>query len=169
MRSTVGHISINKMGTSRFSSDLDMGRRPKLKSDENKEVPILYIEILKCEHFFTVKKVLHLIGASVRGRHRCTSRGSAQARDGAHGCARGGAGASLPGGGGSCRPARGGPPRRVRPGYIAQSGGAASVGARAEQAVATTGQRDASSTGRKRWPVAEACDERGSSRARYIL
>ena len=53
------------MGTSRFSSDLDMGRRPKLKSDENKEVPILYIEILKCEHFFTVKKVLHLIGASV--------------------------------------------------------------------------------------------------------
>ena len=55
------------MGTSRFSSDLDMGRRPKLKSDENKEVPILYIEILKCEHFFTVKKVLHLIGASVSG------------------------------------------------------------------------------------------------------
>ena len=73
MRSTVGHISINKMGTSRFSSDLDMGRRPKLKSDENKEVPILYIEILKCEHFFTVKKVLHLIGASVPDRHRVTS------------------------------------------------------------------------------------------------
>ena len=44
-----------------------MGRRPKLKSDENKEVPILHIEILKCEHFFTVKKVLHLIGASVVG------------------------------------------------------------------------------------------------------
>ena len=58
------------MGTSRFSSDLDMGRRPKLKSDENKEVPILYIEILKCEHFFTVKKVLHLIGASVRAARK---------------------------------------------------------------------------------------------------
>ena len=48
-----------------------MGRRPKLKSDENKEVPILYIEILKCEHFFTVEKVLHLIGASQSARGKC--------------------------------------------------------------------------------------------------
>ena len=32
------------MDTSRFSSDLDMWRRPELKSDENKEVPIFNVQ-----------------------------------------------------------------------------------------------------------------------------
>ena len=40
------HISINKGGTTRNSTDLDRGRRPELKSDEFLEVPLLFIEIL---------------------------------------------------------------------------------------------------------------------------
>ena len=39
------NISIYKMGTSLFSSDLSLGRRPMSKSDEKREVPILFIEI----------------------------------------------------------------------------------------------------------------------------
>ena len=45
------HISITRRGTSENSSDLDRGRRPKLKSDEFSEVPLLFIEIISilCE------------------------------------------------------------------------------------------------------------------------
>ena len=57
-----------KRDTTCFSSDLDMGRRPELKSDEKRDVSLLFIEILDCEHFFTAEKVLQFIGASVRGR-----------------------------------------------------------------------------------------------------
>jgi hypothetical protein len=48
-----------------FSSDLDMGRRPELKSNEkSKGIPIV-LEISGCEHVFTAEKVLYLFGASV--------------------------------------------------------------------------------------------------------
>ena len=56
-----------KRDTTCFSSDLDMGRRPELKSDEKRDVSLSFIEILDCEHFFTAEKVLQFIGASVRG------------------------------------------------------------------------------------------------------
>ena len=49
-----------------FSSDLDMGRRPELKSDKKSKCIIIVIEILSCEHLFTAKKVLRLFGASLR-------------------------------------------------------------------------------------------------------
>ena len=45
-----------------------MGRRPELKSDEKRDVSLLFIEILDCEHFFTAEKVLQFIGASVHDR-----------------------------------------------------------------------------------------------------
>ena len=48
-----------------FSSDLDMGRRPELKSDKKSKCIIIVIEILSCEHLFTAKKVLRLFGASL--------------------------------------------------------------------------------------------------------
>ena len=48
------------------SSDLDMGRRPELKSDEFFVSTPIIIEILSCEHLFTAGKVLPFIGASVR-------------------------------------------------------------------------------------------------------
>ena len=52
------NISINKAETSHFSSDLDVGRRPELKSDEFSEVPPLFIEISRCEDLFIEEKVL---------------------------------------------------------------------------------------------------------------
>jgi len=51
---------------------------------------------------------------------------------------------------------------------MAQGDGAASGGARAARAAIVPGRCDATAVGRKR-PVAEACDERDSSRARHIL
>ena len=54
---------ITERGTSHFSSDSDMGRRPELKSDEKREVPLLDTEISSCEGSFTAEKVLHLFGA----------------------------------------------------------------------------------------------------------
>ena len=45
------------------SSDLDVGRRPELKSDEFFCFTPIVHEILRCEHFFTAEKVLHLFGA----------------------------------------------------------------------------------------------------------
>ena len=39
-------ISITKAGTSHFSTDLDSGRRPEVKSDEKCEVTLLAIEII---------------------------------------------------------------------------------------------------------------------------
>ena len=47
------------------SSDLDVGRRPELKSDELFVSTPIVIKILSCEHFFTAEKVLPFIGASV--------------------------------------------------------------------------------------------------------
>ena len=41
-----------------FSSDLDMGGPPELKSDEKCKCIILCIEISICEDLFTAKKVL---------------------------------------------------------------------------------------------------------------
>ena len=43
--------TITKMGGSNFSSDLDVGRRPELKSDEKLDPPILVHEIISfvCE------------------------------------------------------------------------------------------------------------------------
>ena len=106
-----------------------------------------------------------------RGGRCGTSRGATEARGGAHGCARGRASASVAGDGGSCRPAGGSPPRRTHGGpalAIAQGDGAASGGAQAARAAVVPGRCDATAVGKKR-PVAEACDERDSSRARYIL
>ena len=40
------HISMIRGGTSKNSSDSDMGRRPKLKSDEFSEVPPIVVEII---------------------------------------------------------------------------------------------------------------------------
>ena len=57
---------ITERGTSHFSSDSDMGRRPELKSDEKREVPLLDTEISSCEGSFTAEKVLHLFGALPR-------------------------------------------------------------------------------------------------------
>ena len=55
------------------SSDLDMMRRPELKSDEffvsktQLIVDVVVVEILSCEHsLFTVEKLLPFIGASIR-------------------------------------------------------------------------------------------------------
>ena len=39
------------------SSDLDVGRRPELKSDEFFCFTPIVQEILRCEHFFTAEKV----------------------------------------------------------------------------------------------------------------
>ena len=47
-----------------------MGRCPELKSDEFSLWNPLHVEISKCEDSFTVNKVLHLFGASVRGAER---------------------------------------------------------------------------------------------------
>ena len=49
------------------SSDLDMGRRPEIKSDEFLVCNPFMIEILRCEDLFTAEKVLHLFGASLHG------------------------------------------------------------------------------------------------------
>ena len=40
------HISMIRGGTLKNSSDSDMGRRPKLKSDELSEVPPIVVEII---------------------------------------------------------------------------------------------------------------------------
>ena len=53
-------ISITRGGTSHFSTDLDLGRRPELKSDEKCEVPPLVIEVMRCEVTTFAKKVTHL-------------------------------------------------------------------------------------------------------------
>ena len=50
-------------GKPKNSSDLDVGRRPELKSDEFCCFTPMVYEILRCEHFFTAEKVLHLFGA----------------------------------------------------------------------------------------------------------
>ena len=63
------------------SSDLDMGRRPELKSDEKREVPLLGTEISSCEGLFTAEKVLHLFGALPLGGARLVGRSSAQRRE----------------------------------------------------------------------------------------
>ena len=48
------------------SSDLDMGRRPEIKSDEFLVCNPFMIEIyMRCEDLFTAEKVLHLFGASL--------------------------------------------------------------------------------------------------------
>ena len=49
------------------SSDLDVGRRPELKTDEFFCFTPMVYEILRCEHFFTAEKVLHLFGALPQG------------------------------------------------------------------------------------------------------
>ena len=55
------------------SSDLDVGRRPELKSDELFCFTPMVHEILRCEHFFTAEKVLHLFGALPRAARRSES------------------------------------------------------------------------------------------------
>ena len=45
------------------SADSDMGRRPKLKSDEFSDANVIVYEIISCEDFFTAEKVLHFFGA----------------------------------------------------------------------------------------------------------
>ena len=46
-----------RRGRSKNSSDLDGGRRPELKSDEKRDEPLLFIEILQTvEHFSQQKK-----------------------------------------------------------------------------------------------------------------
>ena len=44
------------------SSDLDVGRRPELKSDEFSEVPPLVIDISQIHASRRLKKVLRLLG-----------------------------------------------------------------------------------------------------------
>ena len=57
------------------SSDLDTGRRPKLKSDEFFLWTPLVIEMWRYEDLFTIEKMLHLFGASLPGAVLCESRG----------------------------------------------------------------------------------------------
>ena len=45
------------------SSDLDLGRRPELKSDEFLVWNIVVTEILRCEDLFSPKQMFHLFGA----------------------------------------------------------------------------------------------------------
>ena len=49
------HISITIGVTNTNSSDLDVGRRPELKSDEKSKCIILLIEISSCEDLFTAE------------------------------------------------------------------------------------------------------------------
>ena len=51
------------LSTNKTSSDLALGRRPELKSEEVLFVDNPLHEISRCEHFFTAEKVLHLFGA----------------------------------------------------------------------------------------------------------
>ena len=64
------YILSTQVSTSDFSSDLSGGRRPESKSDEKLEVDTLIHDLSRCEHSFTVKKVLLLFRASVLGVHR---------------------------------------------------------------------------------------------------
>ena len=59
------YILSTQVSTSDFSSDLSGGRRPESKSDEKLEVDTLIHDLSRCEHSFTVKKVLQLFRASV--------------------------------------------------------------------------------------------------------
>ena len=59
-------ISITKVVQRKNSSDLDTGRRPKLKSDEFFLWTPLVIEMWRYEDLFTIEKMLHLFGASLR-------------------------------------------------------------------------------------------------------
>ena len=59
------HISTSKMIPSKNSTDLDMGRRPKSKSDEFFGLPRLVIEIIMIYCVKPPKKVLRLFGASL--------------------------------------------------------------------------------------------------------
>ena len=54
------------MFASKNSSDLDMGRRPELKSDEFCDANVIVHEIMSYEDLFTAEKVLHLFGALPR-------------------------------------------------------------------------------------------------------
>ena len=47
----------------KISSDLDLGRRPELESDEFLMFTILVNEILRCEDFCTAKKCYTFFGA----------------------------------------------------------------------------------------------------------
>ena len=58
------YILSTQVSTSDFSSDLSGGRRPESKSDEKLEVDTLIHDLSRCEHSFTVKKVLQLFRAS---------------------------------------------------------------------------------------------------------
>ena len=62
-------ISITRGGTSHFSTDLDLGRRPELKSDEKCEVPPLVIEVMRCGSYNFCEKGDPFIRASLHGTH----------------------------------------------------------------------------------------------------
>ena len=64
-RSLFSHLSIliTKGIPSDFSSYLDVGRRPKLKSDEKSEGIPLVVEIFLALRLKRLKKVYHLLGA----------------------------------------------------------------------------------------------------------
>ena len=53
-------IKITRRGNPKNSSDLDLGRRPELKSDEFSGLPRLVIEIMRCKVTAFSKKVIHL-------------------------------------------------------------------------------------------------------------
>ena len=64
----ISHLNISRTFgfETKNSSDLDVGRRPELKSDEFFISNPIVIEVSRCESLFTVVKVVHLLGASLR-------------------------------------------------------------------------------------------------------
>ena len=58
-------ISTTRGGTSQNSTDLDSGRRPKLKSDEFFEVPPLVVEIISISVEIVRRLGVHLLGFGV--------------------------------------------------------------------------------------------------------
>ena len=60
------HISILDWGTSRFSADLESGRRPELKSAEKREVPLVIVELFSMGVEIARRFRYHLLGFWVK-------------------------------------------------------------------------------------------------------
>ena len=56
------HISTLDWGTSRFSADLESGRRPELKSAEKRDVPLVIVEVFSIEVEIARRSSLPLLG-----------------------------------------------------------------------------------------------------------
>ena len=63
------HISTLDWGTSRFSADLESGRRPELKSAEKREVPLVIVELFSIGVEIARRFRYHLLGFWVTSEH----------------------------------------------------------------------------------------------------